>query len=313
MAREIEKLIEYRTAHYSAASEASTYFTNQRASVSFQFDNPIICRMMTGYKVMQVDGSAPFPFLPAESILLPPRKSLMIDFPFTDLDHPALCMCIEIDSGKVNSIIDRINDFRRRAGIRKDVSLNWNSFALYRADSAIDAQLDRLMDLYVNENSEFRDALIDANLGELVVRLLQSQAKDLLIEIRSNVPDTGLDTVALMLAHELENRLDLDQLARAAGMSMPTFFRHFRAKFGTTPAKFANQARIRRAQALLRDTQTSVTQVAFEVGFKCVSHFARVFKQATGETPGDYIRRTNLLTPGAVDTFRPEIDTTMQD
>lgn len=306
MGQEVEKLIEYRTAHYSAASEASTYFTNQQASVSFRFDNPIVCRMITGYKMMQVDRSEPFAFLPGESILVPPRKHLLIDFPLADIDHPTSCMCIEIDRDKVDGIVDRVNDSRRRAGIRKDISLNWNQFALYRGEAAIDAQLDRLMDLYVNEHSEFRDALIDANLSELVVRLLQSQAKRLLIESRANVPDTGLDAVAHTLAHRLESRPDPDQLAKAAGMSTATFFRHFRARFGTTPAKFVNQARIQRARALLAANHASVTEVAFEVGFQSVGHFVRVFKQATGETPGDYLRRNTRPCAGQFENFVQE-------
>src|SRR3954469_10875464 len=108
MGREVEKLIEYRTAHYSAASEASTYFTNQRASVAFRFENPILCRMITGYKIMRVDQSDPFQFLPAESILVPPRKHLLIDFPLTDIDHPTACICIEIDRDKIDTILERI-------------------------------------------------------------------------------------------------------------------------------------------------------------------------------------------------------------
>jgi AraC-like DNA-binding protein len=306
MGYEVEKLIEYRTAHYSAASEASTYFTNQQARVSFRFDNPIVCRMITGYKVMRVDQSDPFPFHPSESILVPPRKHLLIDFPLVDIDHPTSCMCIEIDRDKVDTILERINDSRHRAGIRKDVSLNWNKFALYRGETAIDVQLDRLMDLYVNEHSEFRDVLIDANLGELVVRLLQSQAKHLLIESRANVPDTGLDAVAHALAKNLDGRLDPEQLARTAGMSTATFFRHFRAKFGTTPAKFVSQARIQRSRALLLADHASITEVAFEVGFQSVSHFDRVFKQLTGETPSDYVRRNSRPSVGKIENFVQE-------
>lgn len=306
MEYEVEKLIEYRIAHYSAVSEASIYFTNQPASVSLRFSNPIVCRMITGYKVMQVDQSAPFPFHPSESILVPPRKHLLISFPLVDIDHPTSCMCIEIDRDKVDNILERINDSRHRAGIRKDVSLNWNKFALYRGETAIDAQLDRLTDLYVNECSEFRDVLIDANLGELIVRLLQSQAKHLLIESRASVPDTGLDAVAHALAQNLNSRVDPEQLARAACMSTATFFRHFRTKFGTTPAKFVNQARIQRARALLLAHHASITEVAFDVGFQSVGHFARVFKQLAGETPGDYVRRSNRPIAGKIESLVQE-------
>ena len=312
MGCDVEKLIEYRIARYSAASEASTYLTNQRASVSFRFANPIVCRMISGFKIMRVDQSDPFSFQPGESMLVPPGKYLAIDFPFADADHPTSCFCIEIDRHKVDNIIGRINDSRRRAGLRKEVALNWNEFALYRGEPDIDAQLDRLMNLYANEHSEFRDVLIDANLSELLIRLLQSQAKRLLIESRGNVPDAGLDAVALGLAQKLDGRFDPERLARAAGMSTATFFRHFRAKFGTTPAKFVNQARIQKARALLVVDGASVTEVAFEVGFQSVGHFVRVFKKSTGETPGDYVRRNIQFDTGKIDNYVQEIDSAVR-
>lgn len=285
------------------------YLTNQRASVSFRFANPIVCRMMTGYKIMSVDQSDPFSFRPGESIFVPPHKQLAIDFPFSDLDNPTSCMCIEIDRAKVDNIIGNINDSRRKAGLRRDVALNWNDFALYRDEADIDAQLDRLMNLYANEHSEFRDVLIDANLSELIVRLLQSQTKQLLLENRGNVPDAGLDAVAFGLVQKPGSRFDPEHLARAAGMSPATFYRHFRAKFGTTPAEFVNQARIQKARALLSAEGASVTEVAFEVGFQSVSHFARVFKQATGETPGDYVRRNMQSGVQKIESHVQEIDT----
>ncbi|GAH43985.1 unnamed protein product, partial [marine sediment metagenome] len=296
-----EKLVEYRTAHYSAMSEASTYLTNQRVSVGFRFFNPIVCRMITGYKIMRVDQSDPFAFHPGELILVPPGKHLAIDFPFADPDNPTACMCIEIDRENVSNIIVRINEARRRAGYRKDVALNWNEFALYRGEAMIDAQFDRLANLYVNEHSEFRDVRIDASLTELIVCLLKAQAKRLLIESQGNVPDTALDAVAHELAQKAQGRLDPERLARSAGMSTATFFRHFRAKFGTTPAKFVSQARIQKARALLAANNASVTEVAFEVGFQSVGHFIRVFKQEMGETPGDYVRRNMRLSAGKIE------------
>ncbi len=38
----VEKLVEYRCAHYAAHSEAATYTTNTPARVQFRFPNPIL-------------------------------------------------------------------------------------------------------------------------------------------------------------------------------------------------------------------------------------------------------------------------------
>lgn len=309
MGGDVEKLIEYRTVHYSAISEASTYVTNQKVGVGLRFANPIVCRMITGHKVMRVGHSAPFHFVPGESMMVPPDKLLEIEFPFAEPDSPTACMCIEIDREKVDDILERINASRRKAGHRRDLFLNWNAFALYKGDEAIDRQLDRLMRLYEEEHSEFRDVLIDTKLSGLVVRLLQSQAKHLLIESTGNVPDTGLNAAARFIMENPDSRIDPEQLARIAGMSTATFFRHFRAKFGTTPSRFANQARIHRAREMLTGNRTTVTEVAFDVGFQSVGHFVRVFKQVTGETPGDYLRRTARPAVMQFENFVQENDT----
>jgi len=308
MGGQVEKLVEYRTVLYSASSEASTYLTNQRVSVSLRFSNPIVCRMITGHKIMRVDQSVPFHFRPGDSMMVPSGKRLDIDFPFADLDNPTACMCLEIDRDKVDGLLSRINDARHKAGHRKDVFFNWSEFAVFRGESAIDQQLDRLMKLYADEHSEYRDILIDANLSELVVRLLQTQAKRLLIEGTANLPDTALDAVARHIVLNPQSHAEPERLAQIAGMSMATFFRHFRARFGTTPSRFANQARIQRARELLGARQSTVTEVAFEVGFQSVSHFIRLYKQETGETPGSYVRRTAQPGVTKIENFVQEND-----
>jgi AraC-like DNA-binding protein len=298
MNNDVEKLIEYREVHYSASSEASTYFTNQQVSVGLQFSNPIVCRMMSGYKVMRVGGSQPFHFTPGESMMVPPGMHLAIDFPFADLDNPTTCMCIEIERSTFDNILARLNDNRRKAGEKRELTIDWSAFAVYKGEASIDRQLDRLMHLYMTDHSEFRDILIDTNLSELAVCLLQVQSKHLLIEARGTVPDTGLDAVARYITNCPDERVDPEQCAKIACMSQATFFRHFRTKFGTTPSRFANQARIHRAREMLARGDASVSDVAFEVGFQSPAHFARVFKQVCGETPGEYSRRN--VRPGAM-------------
>jgi AraC-like DNA-binding protein len=291
MGREIEKLVEYRKVHYSASSEASTYFTNQAAAVGLRFSNPIVCKMLSGHKIMKVGTSAPFHFLPGESMMVPPDMALAIEFPFADADNPTTCACIEIERSRFDTIIANINETRRKCGERRELAIDWTAFAVYRGDEAVDRQLDRLMQLYLTDGSEFRDLLIDTNLTELAVRLLQAQARHLLIEARSYVPDTGLDAVARYILSQPGEAIDLEHCARIAGMSLATFFRHFRAKFGTTPSRFANQARIQRARELLTKGDTPVSEIGFDVGFQSAAHFNRVFKQFTGETPGEFARR----------------------
>ena len=82
--------------------------------------------------------------------------------------------------------------------------------------------------------------------------------------------------------------LDVVALARHAHMSPGHFARGFKEAFGETPHQYVLTRRVERAQQLLRDTETSVTDVCLEVGFQSLGSFSSAFRRVTGTTPTAY-------------------------
>lgn len=85
--------------------------------------------------------------------------------------------------------------------------------------------------------------------------------------------------------------LDVPSLARIALVSPAHFIRTFRAVFGETPHRYLQRRRVERAMALLRDTDRSVTEISFLVGFASFGTFSRTFRSVMGMSPSDYRRR----------------------
>ena len=83
-------------------------------------------------------------------------------------------------------------------------------------------------------------------------------------------------------------QLDVDDLARAAGLSRAHFSREFRAAFGESPHSYLLTRRMERAAALLRNTDRSVVDVCFSVGLRSVGSFTSSFKRTYGVTPTEY-------------------------
>lgn len=81
---------------------------------------------------------------------------------------------------------------------------------------------------------------------------------------------------------------DLDFLSDQAHRSKYHFARIFREETGLAPWAYVQEARLRKAKALLEDTDLSLAEVALEAGFYDQSHFTRTFKHAEGTTPGAY-------------------------
>jgi AraC-like DNA-binding protein len=83
-------------------------------------------------------------------------------------------------------------------------------------------------------------------------------------------------------------RLDVDAMAGAAGLSKAHFSREFRRAFGESPHQYLLTRRLERAAALLRMTDWSVAEVCLEVGLQSIGSFTTSFKRAYGQTPTEY-------------------------
>ncbi|GAA2255692.1 hypothetical protein GCM10010145_24840 [Streptomyces ruber] len=84
--------------------------------------------------------------------------------------------------------------------------------------------------------------------------------------------------------------LDVPALARIAHVSEAHFSRTFRAVFGETPHRYLQRRRVERAMFLLRETDRSVTDICFEVGFNSTGTFSRTFRDIVGRSPREYRR-----------------------
>jgi len=83
-------------------------------------------------------------------------------------------------------------------------------------------------------------------------------------------------------------RLDVGDMAAAAGLSKAHFSREFRRAFGESPHHYLLTRRLERAAALLRMTDWSVAEVCVEVGLQSIGSFTTSFKRAYGQTPTEY-------------------------
>ncbi|MFD7088421.1 helix-turn-helix domain-containing protein [Streptomyces sp. NPDC056652] len=82
--------------------------------------------------------------------------------------------------------------------------------------------------------------------------------------------------------------LDVPALARIAHVSEAHFTRTFRATFGETPHRYLQRRRVERAMYLLRETDRSVTDICYQVGFGSPGTFSRTFRDIVGRSPRTY-------------------------
>jgi AraC-like DNA-binding protein len=85
--------------------------------------------------------------------------------------------------------------------------------------------------------------------------------------------------------------ISLQQAADIANMNETAFCRYFKTTTLKTFTQFLNEVRIGYACKLLLHQKLNISSVGYESGFKNISYFNRVFKNALGITPQEYQKR----------------------
>jgi AraC-like DNA-binding protein len=79
--------------------------------------------------------------------------------------------------------------------------------------------------------------------------------------------------------------MSLEEYARLCGRSLSTFKNDFSDLFKTSPGKWLIEKRLEYGKFLLETTDKSISEIAFESGFKNQSHFTRSFKESYDNSP----------------------------
>jgi transcriptional regulator GlxA family with amidase domain len=87
------------------------------------------------------------------------------------------------------------------------------------------------------------------------------------------------------LKQNYRSPLRVEELARIANMSSPTFHRRFREVTSFSPVQFQKLMRLCEARRLLLTESKDTAAAAYEVGYESVTQFNREYKRHFGEPP----------------------------
>ena len=110
-------------------------------------------------------------------------------------------------------------------------------------------------------------------------------------ENQSLQQDRNLDTLKQMISFvhtQYSERITLDAIAAAGGVSRSRCCQIFKKYMGHSPNDYVISFRLEKAAELLRSTDQMVTEVAFSCGFNSASYFTEVFIRQKGCTPTQY-------------------------
>lgn len=103
-------------------------------------------------------------------------------------------------------------------------------------------------------------------------------------------PPAWVLRIAQLLEERWNTPLRLHELATTCGTHPVTISRQFRRFFSCSLGEYRRRLMVRRSLPLIRQSQMTLSEVAFACGFADQSHFTRTFRQVTHLRPGEFQR-----------------------
>ncbi|PRY15674.1 AraC family transcriptional regulator [Pontibacter ummariensis] len=284
--RSLFTLVENRSAYTLDACELNVFETHQEArGVNLSFGDWVLTSMLRGKKVMHLYDKPGFDYLPGESVIVPPNELMKIDFPEAEKHNPTQCIALAISAEQINSTLQLLNE--QYPKVEQDAQWRINQEYFHLANNAELADIiNRLIRISLSEHTREKDILAGLALKELLIRLMQTQARHLFEANCTQLSATHRFAHVLQYIKEnITSRIDVNRLSDKACMSRASFFRKFKEEFGHTPADFILRERLRLAKKYLQNPANSVTQACYMAGFQNLSYFIRAFKNEVGATP----------------------------
>lgn len=114
---------------------------------------------------------------------------------------------------------------------------------------------------------------------------------ELFCERHKRMNQERVEEIIEELRKRLDTPLNLQALGKAVGCSPTYLSRIFSETMGTTLARYFREMRMEKAAQLLLEGKMNVTEVALEVGYNSMSHFAKAFTSEMGCTPSQFTKR----------------------
>jgi AraC-like DNA-binding protein len=276
LSRLCDRILTHRPGPDGATAIDNLHFAvfDQTTVPAFRVCDPMICVVLQGMKEVAISAEVQR-FTPGacflSTISLPATSAVLK----ADGQRPYLAISMGLNRDRLVTLLAGDVTPPAPGGARA-----------YGIRQAPDALLGALLNLVtLLDQPEDIAALAPGREHEVLYRLLQSDHGPLLrLAAQSDGTTARLAEAIERIRGNPSKPLPVKELAAIAGMSVPSFHRHFKALTSSSPRQYQKTLRLQAARRLLLG-ENDVTRAASRVGYDSLGHFSRDYARLFGLPP----------------------------
>lgn len=190
--------------------------------------------------------------------------------------------------------------------VRKDFRISHIPVIILTAKHDEDAKIKAISlgaNAYITKpfSKEYLEARIEQLLGERKVfrekiwnqqETVDESAKDVYEAYLVKKDVQLLEKIHQVIEENMQNSdFNIDTIAENLGLSRSAFFKKLKSLTGFAPVDLVKEIRLNKSVELMKNTDMTISEIAFEVGFKEAGYYGKCFRKKYNQTPTEYMNK----------------------
>lgn len=239
--------------------------------------NPSLCIIVQGKKRVLLENEI-FQYQPSEFLVASVDLPVIGQITEATKEKPYLCLQIELDLHELTELAMRVKNSKDYAkSIYPGIFIGDVDDSL--ADSVL--RLVRLLD--TQQDIEILSPIIKREIYYRLINGAYGIRIASITQIGSNMQ--RISAAIKILKTHFNSRLSMEEIATEVGMSISSFYTHFKSVTAMTPLQYQKRLRLLEARKIMINDRQDAASTAFQVGYESPSQFSREYARQFGNPP----------------------------